>query len=449
MIMILTKSHRPARRKSLVLLAAVLAASACAAQTDPAGPTDVSETPSPVAETEVGAVSPRLVLTHDQGLQVLDATTLEEVGSIDLPGFNRVNAAGDGRHVMVSTTGGFQVLDAGTWEVPHGDHSHYYTSAPQLTDVKFAAEKPGHAVVHDGRTVLFDDGTGTVTAQDSSKIAAGADGGRTYKTPSPHHGVAVELEDGTLVVTDGTEDARSTVRALDESDQEIASSNDCAGVHGEAVAGEDAVGFGCEDGVLVYHDGKFTKIKAADAYGATGTQAGSEESAVLLGDYYVDEDAEMERPERIALIDTEKSSMTVVKLPTSYSFRSLGRGPEGEALVLGTDGALHVIDPTNGKITRSVPVVDKWTEPDDWQAPRPTLTVIDENVYITDPANKKLVAVDISTGEVWKTGALSVTPNEIAPVTGEADEHAEHAEGDHDHEHEDEHAATESPSDGQ
>ena len=58
-------------------------------------------------------------------------------------------------------------------------------------------------------------------------------------------------------------------------------------------------------------------------------------------------------------------------LGTSYTFRSLGRGLLGEALVLGTDGALHVLDPTSGTVLRRVPVLDPWTAPQEWQSPRP------------------------------------------------------------------------------
>ena len=73
---------------------------------------------------------------------------------------------------------------------------------------------------------------------------------------------------------------------------------------------------------------------------------------MLLGDYKTDPDAELERPTRVSLIDTRDASLRLVDLGTSYSFRSLGRGPEGEALVLGTDGALHVLDPESGNAPR-------------------------------------------------------------------------------------------------
>ncbi|BAS11666.1 conserved hypothetical protein [Arthrobacter sp. Hiyo4] len=98
-----------------------------------------------------------------------------------------------------------------------------------------------------------------------------------------------------------------------------------------------------------------------------------------------------------------------MELGASYSFRSLGRGPGGEALVLGTDGALHVVDPTTGEETAAIPVVGAWTEPDAWQDPRPTLYVQGgSTAFITEPAASGIHAVDLksgksSTARTWTT----------------------------------------------
>ncbi len=159
-------------------------------------------------------------------------------------------------------------------------------------------------------------------------------------------------------------------------------------------------------------------MQSPDAYGRIGNQAGSEASPVVLGDYKTDPDAELERPTRVALVDTRTAQLRLVDLPASYSFRSLGRGEDGEALVLGTDGALHVIDPETGTLERSVPVVAPWEEPLEWQQPRPTLHVLDGTAYVTEPATRQVHAVDVVTGEVWQSADVGVVPNELAGVTG-------------------------------
>jgi hypothetical protein len=352
--------------------------------------------------TPAAKVTDPLVATFDGGLYVLDGGTLKLTKTIELPGFNRVNPAGDEDHVIVSTDSGFRVLDA---------------TGQALTGIEYPGAKPGHVVRHAGKTVLFTDGTGEVNVFDPADLSSGTKPeGRTYTTAEAHHGVAIELAGGDLLTTLGTEEKRTGALVLDENDKEIARNEDCPGVHGEAAARNEAVAVGCEDGVLLYKDGKFTKIDAPDDYGRIGNQAGSDTSPVLLGDYKTDPDAELERPTRISLIDTEKAKLTLVDLGTSYSFRSLARGPEGEALVLGTDGALRVIDPATGDIERKIPAVGAWQEPLDWQQPRPTLFVRGDTAYVSEPAEKALHAIDLTTGKKTTSVTLPERTNELSGV---------------------------------
>lgn len=167
--------------------------------------------------------------------------------------------------------------------------------------------------------------------------------------------------------------------------------------------------------MVIFRDGTFTKASVPDPYGRIGNQAGSEDSPIVLGDYKTDPDAELERPERVALVDTRTASVRLVDLGTSYTFRSLGRGLAGEALVLGTDGRLHVIDPESGEIVRRIEVLEPWTEPDEWQAPRPALEVQGGTAFVTDPATDSLYAVDVTSGAI-RSAELPHTPNEISGV---------------------------------
>ncbi|MEJ1114444.1 zinc metallochaperone AztD [Paenarthrobacter sp. CCNWLY172] len=376
---------------------------------------------------EAGAPTPRLVYTHDAGISVLDATSLEQVGSAEMSGFNRLNPAGDGRHVFVSTGDSFRLFDAGAWTEPHGDHSHHYVAEPKLTELAFAADKAGHVVLHGDKTVLFNDGSGKVESFQTSALAAAVEDGNlpatdVYTTPEAHHGVAVELEDGKLLVTLGNEEGRSGIAVLSagkgQERKEVVRNEECPGVHGEAVAANEAVVVGCENGMLIYKDGAITKVASPDAYGRMGNQAGSEKSPVILGDYKVDKAAELERPTRISLVNTETASLQLVDIGTSYSFRSLGRGPAGEALVLGTDGGLRVIDPLTGTVTSTIPVVGAWEESTTWQDPRPTLFVQGSTAFVTEPATRTIHAVDLKTGKVAKSAQVEHVPNELTGVKG-------------------------------
>lgn len=85
-------------------------------------------------------------------------------------------------------------------------------------------------------------------------------------------------------------------------------------------------------------------------------------------------------------------------------------------MVLGTDGALHVINPQSGKVTRRTPVVEPWSEPLDWQQPRPTRRVTGTLAYATEPATSTLHIVDTTTGKTVDSATLPHVPNELSGV---------------------------------
>jgi hypothetical protein len=360
---------------------------------------------SPAPETPAQPVNEPLVATYDGGLYVLDGDTLEVKQDIALDGFLRVNPAGDDAHVLVTTNDGFRVLDA---------------AGGRLTDHTFAAAEAGHVVNHGEHTVLFADGSGEITAFDPHALEnGGLPETEKFQTPQAHHGVAVILSDGTLVHSIGDSEKRSGAVAM-QGGREIARNEECPGIHGESVAADEVVILGCENGVLEYANGKFTKIPSPTPYGRTGNTRGHEDSTVVLGDMKVDPDAELERPQQFALIDTTTDQLKVVQMPpsVSYWFRSLGRGPQAEALIMGTDGKLYVFDPVTGDTLKAVQVTQPWTEPDDWQDPAPAVFTREEAVYVTDPATRQIHLVDLQSGTVTASATLEQAPNELSGPVG-------------------------------
>lgn len=400
-----TRKHH--RLGSLAAMAAVtLLASGCAAS--PASTTPAAGSGQTSAPPEAHG---RIAISHPGGISVLDGQTLKVAGTFGSEEFTRLNAAGDGRHVFVTTTAGFQLLD---------------TVQPELTDLVVPADAAGHVVRHAGNTVLFDDGTGTTTILETADLA-GADGAvpaaRTYTAPSPHHGVSIVLADGTLLTTTGDKPSRSGAAALhshgDHWDK-LAENNQCPGIHGEGTAAGEAVVFGCEDGALLFHDGAFEKFTAPDAYGRMGNAYVSGDSPIVVGDYKNDPDAEGYLLNAVVLIDTEKHSYTVVELPDTvkYTFRDVARGPDGLAYILSTNGSIHVLDPRAGKIVKEFPVIAPWDGPAEWQDAHPAIAVNGATAYVTEPAANTVHAVDLATGKVTASEKLDVTPNEIAVTLG-------------------------------
>ena len=411
------KTHQR-KRAALAATAAATALflSACAsaggAAPEPSGQSGAVDAPT--------TATSRVALTYDGGILVLDGTSLQLEADLPLDGFNRLNAAGDGRHVLVSTTDGFQVLNMGTWTDGQGAH---HLENPELTDLIFEADAAGHVVRHGDKTILFADGSGDTTIFESASLLSARDSLPTTETiPSEHahHGVAIELEDGTLLSTLGSAEGRTGIRVLDRSHTEIDRNEQCPSVHGEGAAANEVVVFGCADGVLVYDNGVITKIASPDAYGRTGNQYVSETSTIAVGDYNSDPDSEGYLLTQLLLVDTVAKTSQVVSLPdgVSYTWRDVARGANDEILVLASDGSLYELDENTGAVTATYPVIAAWEGPAEWQDAHPALVVIGGTAYVTDPAARSIHAVDLATGKVTATTGLPATPNEIAVVTG-------------------------------
>lgn len=380
--------------------------------------------PSDRETHEAAGANPRVAVTYDGGILVLDGVTGKQLADLPAEGFTRLNQAGDARHLFLTEGDSFRLLDTGSWSEPHGDHNHSYTTDPVLSDQRVEGSHPGHLVVHDGIAAAFFDGDGVVKTFDPSELdATTAVETQDQTLPDPHHGVAVPREDGSVVLTEGTEESRSTVLVQDEDGEEIARTDDCTGVHGEAAAGNGVIAVGCENGIVLVDGDEITHVEAEEDFARIGNQAGSPESPIVLGDYKTEPDAELERPTQISLTDTKSGTIDIVDLPASYAFRSLARGPEGEALVLGTDGTLRVLDEESGETTAEVPVTEEWEEPTEWQTPMPNITVSDELAYVTEPETQTMHIVDLTKVEdgaeaVVDSVELSQVPNEVAVASG-------------------------------
>ncbi|WGD37063.1 zinc metallochaperone AztD [Lysinibacter sp. HNR] len=350
-----------------------------------------------------------LILPHEEGLYLLDPDTLVVREDIPLDEFSSVNAAGDGRHVLVTTSEGFRVLDTGTGT----------SEGPRLTDLVFAAERGAHVVHHEGKTALFADGTGDTTVFNSGELGESRDSlprVETVPSAAPHHGVSVPLSDGTLLTTLGDSENRVGVRALDPSRTEISRSEECPGIHGEGVAAGERAVFGCRDGVLIYDSGEFTKVAAPDEHGRTSDQYASETSTFTVGDYSSNPDAETMARDQLVIIDTALKTSRLLTLPdgVEYTWRGVDRGTGDEAYVLGTDGALHRLDVQSGEFTDSFAVIGSWEGPSDWQEAHPALTISDGTAYVMDPETRSVHSINLVTGEIVASATLEKAPTSIA-----------------------------------
>lgn len=371
---------------------------------------------------EVGAREPRLALTYDGGVMIVNAETLKPIKTVPMAGKNlRLRPSGDSRYLLVDSGKGLEVLDIGSWTQAHGEHGHSKVMDPSLTGQKIEVSKVGHVSPNADHTLVFDDGDGSVDIfHTEDMFSAEAKKQKVLKpektvTLPAHHGNAYMLKGGSIVHTIADKGHAKGVMIIDKDGKKVAENTDCPGTHGAAVAKGGVMTFGCEDGTLLVKDGKITKIKAPDKFARMGNQYGSEDCKYVFSDYKT---SEKDLADKVAVIDTEAGTMKVVKLPAAYAWRGIDFSSDGHGIVLTQDGNLHVIDPEHGDIHKTIKALKPFTEPKEWEKPSPTIHAQGHWVYVTDPAEKKVYGIELSVMKVMVTGTLPQVPNEIDGTLG-------------------------------
>lgn len=364
---------------------------------------------------EVGKREPRLAITYEGGVMVVNAETLKLIKDIPHSEKHLRLRETEHRYLLLDSGKGLETLDLGSYTKAHGDHGHSKVLDPSLTGQKFDVKKAGHVSPNADHTLVFDDGDGSVDVYATEHMFdKGAKPEKTVQLPA-HHGNAYMIEGGKIVHTIAGKDGAHGVRVIDKDGKKLAESTDCPGTHGAAVAKGGAMTFGCEDGTLLIKGDKITKIKAKDTFARMGNQYGHKDSKYVFSDYKT---SEKDLAKKVAVIDTEAGTMKVIDMPTSYAWRGIDFSADGHGLVLTQDGTLHVIDPEHGDIHESIKVLEPFTEPEEWEKPSPTIHAQGHWVYVTDPATKKVHAVELSVNKVMATGTLPHAPNEISGTLG-------------------------------
>lgn len=199
-----------------------------------------------------------------------------------------------------------EFLDGGLWREDHVDHLHDYQEAPSLSDYTLQGSAPTHIVSHDGQLAVFYDGNSETSTPAGVKVVTDTQiASETTDVPALEftvnmHGVAeprgdmlistVRRDDAlTLSANPILPDSVAVYHLHDgEFEEEQRFDGECADLHG-AAQNENAVVFGCSDGVLVLNeaDEVFTSafIDNVDALNdlRIGTLYGHEHAEAFIG----------------------------------------------------------------------------------------------------------------------------------------------------------------------
>lgn len=412
------------------LLALALTASGCSAATRASAPAQPSAS-APSADAhehehdeheeeghedeghqDAAARQPRLAVTYDGGVMVVDGTDLKVLKDFTLAGELGLHPSGDPRHPFVAVEGStLKLVDLGSWSVAHGDHSDSKVAEPRLLDTALKVQGLGHVSPNGDLTAIFDDGDGSIEVFETQHlIDQGVEPVRTLNVPA-HHGNAVPLPGGRLVHTTSTGAEVNGIKLLASDGRVVAESSDCPGLHGSAVAKESLV-LGCADGVLLVKGDTITKVKSGPAHAGPATLAGSSTSTWVLGDQRPSKDAPATK---VVLLDTATAKLTTVDLPAPYASGGLGFNESGQGVVLTTDGQLHVIEADHGHVEASVKVVQPFEAA---AAQRPRVHVQGHWAYVVEPATQKVHAVELSVGRVMNSADLPHAPLRVTGTLG-------------------------------
>lgn len=395
-------------RTLITLLAVGLTAAACG-ESDPGDATQAE--PSDRESTAVA--QPRLVVASDSGVEVVAGPDLAALGQFDLASRPKLQVAGDDRHVFVlqSDAAKVGIVDAGTWSDAHGEHSHSYVTEPSLLKTSFDEGTSYHAVSDDERSVVWFDDDASFRSFDWKGLEDDDVEVQKVETGPGHHGVAAPLSDGGFLASYAEGEDAAGVVVLDADGVETARIGGCEGLHGEAHAGDDAYAFGCGDGVLVVDGGAGEKIASPVDGAGTRSLVGAHDSDVLAGNLTSETDETVGT--KIALYDLATTSAKAVDL--GVEFASYARS-DGQTVVLGTDGALHVIDDTTGEVVEKHPVIEPWTLTDEYSDPKPQVAVGGGFAWVTDPRDSSVALFELGTGRERTRSTLKDVPTSIALV---------------------------------
>jgi hypothetical protein len=322
-----------------------------------------------------------------------------------------VHASPGRRYAVVVQAGGGRVdfIDGGIWL--HGDHAH--ADDPLKLALSLTGIKPAHYREHEEQAALFYDGEGTDAAKfelftDASLGSGGGSIVARQSLPGPVHGIA-EPRPGYVLAVDTT---RSQVLPYelhgDHFHAGTAFATSCQNLHGGS-SNEDYSAFGCQDGVLVIRQqgDAFTDAKIATPKRVTQVAGHPDlaQFAAFAGDgtLYVIDPAAGSATE----LDWDGNAAAAAAR-SQHLIDAAGH----HLAILDSTGMLHVVDTadwTRKGSVQAVPSVGSGAS-----GARLASSGDGEHLYISSPADKSVIAIDLENVEEADHYELGFIPTGLA-----------------------------------
>ena len=406
----------------------------------------------------------RLLVTdlEAQHLSVIDLSTEDvDVGAFEISAPPAaIYASPTHRYAFVLARGpgeaddGIHLFDGGVFLVEHGDHFDLVREPVSRHPLVVTDERPIHFVNSYGWTAVFADAHGHVYLYNEDELGAQGDYQPIVLESGPQHGAALAISPDHIIVTtknpdypENSDDSLPVGVEVFDLDGDVvydASNRSCPGMHGETHNDDGAI-FGCIGGVLFlhphgdsYHHDFIENPPEMREESRIGSFFGHHDLHHFFGraSYF---DGQGFANDGVWLIDPESGEFRRV---FSDPVAAGGVGTHAERLYLLTpEGELHVLDAHDGDEITHMHVMD----PGEGGSPR--LIIIGETMFLTNPAQGEVIALDLDHLEVEEAWDVGGSPSGLAFVgtlgEGEGhedeDEHGHEDEDEHGHEDEDEH----------
>lgn len=391
---------------TMIVPVAALAACGDETQSDSAestGATGSGDTPHGYVNGAVEATEPqlRLSVSDDESGEttMIDLLTEEQVE--DVPETAGAMVEADGRYLFTRDDSSVGVVDTGVWAIDHGDHNHYYTSAPSGVG-SVDGDAPGHIISNQSRVAVFFDGGDGGSGSDGDSGDAEVkvyprsaldDGELTEEvsfTVGAHHGAAVPARDYVLTTMpgDSADDLPGTIAAFGEDGEELSGDDGlqgdttCLEIHG-ATANRSGTFFACEDGLITEKDLDASLVDYPEqAQGRAWTlEVGRDLVAAPFEDGGV------------GLFDPSSEEWTVAD--TDAPVTSVAVAPDDSVLLaLDENGTGYAIDPETGEVTAQRELVSTDSDSDS-DSPAPAVALTRERGYVSDPSAGAVLEIDV------------------------------------------------------
>lgn len=335
---------------------------------------------------------------------VVDPLSGKETFTSSIPGASAM--ANDGKYLFVHTAaaGKLHIVDTGVWTVEHGDHKHFYRSAPNKLSGELSTG-PG-PVAGDGHHVaVFEEQTGTTHILNREDLDSGMVRVAAAIPGTPHRGVAVPYKGHVLVTgAPGRDKLPTTISAFDTAGTgEKALAVTCPSLMGHAATRHGAA-FGCSDGVLVVKDdgGSLTAVKIPysgpyERITAFAHRPGSSELVSLAG------------AAGLWHLDVASSKLQFIPSPEPLVASTIA-GNGSPALGVGRSGTLYAFNTRTGKVESRRKLL-----PAAGPGAPPSLLVDANRAYLSHPATQTIHEIDYRDKlRVARTFTTSATTCQLA-----------------------------------